>query len=162
MATLATSTRFFHAGLTKVYFLPVVASALLVPTRAEITSGTDLSAEIADLAGWTVSSGEIDCPDLGTTFTGKIPGRTSTDDCSLTFYQDKTGADVRTLLPRDTAGFIMFADGGDVTGNKADVFPIRVRSNGKLRSVGDESARLMIPFSITRKPAESIALPATV
>lgn len=160
MPALPTSVRFFHAGETKVYFLPSVAAASLTPTRAEINAGTDLSKEIADISGWMVSGGEIETPDLGSRFNSKIPGRTSVDDSSLTFYQDETGADVRAVLPRNTSGFILFADGGDVAGAKGDVYPIRVRSNGKARSAGDEAARLTVQFSCTREPAENITLPA--
>jgi hypothetical protein len=157
-----TATRFFHVGETKVYYLPAIAAADMTPTRAEINAGTDLSDEIADLAGWTVSGAEIETPDLGSKFNSKIPGRTSVDDSSLTFYADNRGVDVRSVLPRGTAGFIVFCDGGDVAGALADVFPIRVRSVGKVRSVGDDAGRLTVPFSVTREPAEDVALPAAV
>lgn len=162
MATLATSTRYFNSGTTKVFFLPAIASAVLAPTRSEITAGTDLSAEIADIAGWTITASTIDTPDLGTPYTTNIPGRLTTDASSLTFYADKAGLDIRTLLPRDAAGFIVIADGGDVTGYKCDVFPVRVLSNGKPRGTGEDAARVMVPFSITKKPAENVTIPATV
>jgi hypothetical protein len=157
-----TATRFFHVGETKVYYLPAVAAADLTPTRAEINAGTDLSDELADISGWMIQGAEIETPDLGSTFNGKIPGRISVDDSSLTFYADETGVDVRSVLPRGTAGFILFADGGDVAGALADVYPIRVRAVGKQRSMGDEAGRLTIPFSITKKPAEDVVLPAAV
>jgi hypothetical protein len=157
-----TTTRFFHVGETVVYYLPAIAAANLVPTRAEIDAGTDLSDEIADISGWMLQGAEIETPDLGSKFNKKIPGRTSVDDSSLTFYADQRGVDVRSVLPRGTNGFIVFADGGDVTGALADVFPIRVRSVGKVRSVGDEAGRLTTSFSVTKQPAEDVALPATV
>lgn len=154
------ANRFFHVGETVVYYLPTIAAANKTPTRAEINAGTNLTAEIADLSGWTLQGGEIETPDLGSKFNSKIPGRTSVDDSSLTFYADNRGVDVRTVLPRNTAGFIVICDGGDVAGAKADVYPIRVRSNGKVRSVGDEAGRITIPFSITKEPTENVTLPA--
>jgi hypothetical protein len=154
------ANRFFHVGETVVYYLPSIAAANKVPTRAEIDAGTDLSDEIADLSGWTLQGGEIDTPDLGSKFTGKIPGRISVDDSSFTFYADNRGVDVRSVLPRGTSGFILICDGGDVAGALADVYPVRVRSNGKVRSVGDEAGRITIPFSITKEPTENVALPA--
>lgn len=160
MATLAASTRYFNAGTTQVHFLPSIAAADLTPTRAEITAGTNLTGEVADLSGWTVTGGEIDTPDLGSTFVDKIPGKTSAEDSSLTFYADLAGNDARDVLPRGTAGFIVIMDGGDVPGRTADVFPVRVRSVGKVRSVGEDSARLTIPFSITSQPAEDRVIPA--
>jgi hypothetical protein len=155
-----TANRFFHVGETVVYYLPSIAAANRTPTRAEINAGTELTDEIADLSGWTIQGGEIETPDLGSKFNGKIPGRTSVDDSSFTFYADNRGVDVRSVLPRGTSGFIVICDGGDVAGALADVFPARVRSVGKVRSVGDEAGRLTIPFSITKEPAENVALPA--
>jgi hypothetical protein len=160
MATLTASTRYFNAGTTQVHFLPSIAAANLTPTRAEITAGTNLTGEVADLAGWSVTGGEIDTPDLGSTFTDKIPGKTSVDDSSLTFYADEAGNDVRDVLPRGTTGFIVIMDGGDVAGRPADVFPVRVRSVPKIRSAGEDSARLTVSFSITAEPAEDVAIPA--
>lgn len=159
---IAKSNRYFDVGITKCYYLPTIAAASLTPTRAEMDAGKDLSGEVAALDGWVVEAGEIETPDLATEFTGKIPGRTQAEDCSLTLHADKTGNDVRTLLPRGTEGYIMWCDGGDVAGNKADVFPIRVRANSAQRSVEDENARRMVSFSVTRKPAESVTIPSTV
>lgn len=155
----AVTTRYFDADITKVYFLPAIASSSLVPTRTEMTAGTDLTTEIADLAGWKLEAGEISTPGM-TTFDGNIPGKLKADGCSLTFYADKTGVDVRATLPRGTSGFIMFCDGGDVAGYKADVFPVRVRSNGKMRSAGEDAKRIEVPFSVTRTPAENVTIPA--
>ena len=63
------TTRFFQPEVSKVYFLPAIAATNLTPLRAEVNAGLDLSAEIAALSGWTVTSGQIETPDLGTRFT---------------------------------------------------------------------------------------------
>lgn len=154
------SNRYFDVATTKCYYIPTIAAADLEPTRAEMNAGTDLSNEIADLDGWTVEGDEIETPDLGTTFTGSIPGRTSAEDCSLTFHADLNGDDARTLLPRGTEGFIMWCDGGDVEGNIATVFPVRVKSCSVARSVDDDNARINVQFSVSREPAEAVAIPA--
>lgn len=154
------STRYFDPATTKCYYLPTVVDAALVPTRAEMTAGTDLSNEIADLDGWSTEGDEIETPDLGTLFTSKIPGRTTADDCSLTFHADQNGDDVRTLLPRGTNGFIMWCDGGDVAANIGAVFPVRVRSNSMQRSVDDDNARVQVQFSVTSEPNEAVVIPA--
>lgn len=160
MATLPTSTRYFRPQVTRIYYLPAVAAANRTPTRPEITAGTELTKEIADISGWSVTSGTIDTPDLGTRFTSQIGGRTSAESSSLTFYADQLGVDVRTVLPRGTTGFIMIADGGDVVGKPADVFQVTVTALGKLRTVGDEAARIQVTFAIISQPAEDIVLPA--
>lgn len=164
MATpaITKSTRYFDVGTTKCYYLPTIAAANLTPTRAEMNAGTDLSGEIVDLDGWSTEGDEIETPDLGTLFTSKIPGRTTADDCSLTFHADKAGNDVRTLLPRGTAGYIMWCDGGDVAANIAAVFEVRVRSNSVMRSAGDDNARVQVQFSVTSEPNENVTIPALV
>lgn len=158
---LTSSTRYTSQGVTKVYYLPTVAASNLTPTRTEMNAGTDLSNEIADWDGWMVTSEKIDTPNLGTTFTEQIPGRTSVEDSSITFYASKNGVDARSLLPRLTTGYMMFCDGGDIPGNKADVFPIQVMSVGKVRSVGGDAAdQLTIQFSTTLVPGENVTIPA--
>jgi hypothetical protein len=163
MATpdIVASTRFTSQGTTKCYFLPTIAAGNLTPTRPEMDAGTNLSPQLNDWSGWTVTSNKISTPDLETTFESSIPGKTSSEDSDITFYASLDGADVRTLLPRGTTGFIMFCDGGDVPGNKADVYPIQVMSNGKVRSVnGEDADKITVPFSITAEPAENVTIPA--
>src|SRR5262245_28980609 len=125
------STRFIHAGVTKIVFATTVSN-INSPSRAEINAGTDLSNECADSAGWNVKSNIFDTPDYGRVFTGKLNGRTTSDDSSLTMYASTQGADARSLLPRGTNGFILWMDGGDVASNKMDVFPVRVASGEKV------------------------------
>jgi hypothetical protein len=160
---IPTSTRFFQPGISEYVFVPSIASTSLVPTRAEITAGDDLTAEIADVSGWNVQSNQIDTPDMGTRFVSQIGGRTTAPSSSITFYGDQDSVDVRTVLPRETEGFILIADGGDngVT-SKADVFPVIVTSLGKVRSTGDQAHQLTVTFAITGEPAEDVTLPALV
>lgn len=162
MATpaLTASTRFFRPGISKCYYIPTIAATNLTPTRAEMNAGTDLSAEIADISGWSVTSSFIDTPDYSTQFTGKITGRTEADDSSITFYESQNSVDVRTVLPRNTTGYIMWLDGGDVAGQKADVFPVKVGSNAKQRTTDDEAAMIEVQFAVTRTPAENVTIPS--
>ena len=87
------TARFFARGVSKCYFLTTVADLATGPTRTELDAGQDLTPEIADLDGWLVEGEDIETPDLGTEFTSKIPGPTSVDDSSITFYADATGDD---------------------------------------------------------------------
>jgi hypothetical protein len=135
-------------------------AVLTAPTRAEMTAGTDLSGEIAAIAGWLVTSAQIDTPDLGTVFTSTIPGSTSIGDSSVDMYADDNGVDVRGVLPRGTITVILILYGGDVTGAKMDAFRTRVRSVGKPVSVGDDAGIVQVGFSITATPAENISVPA--
>lgn len=155
---IATSTRFFARGISKCYFLPSVA-VKSAPTRAEMNAGTDLSPQFADVSGFSVTGNTIDTPDLATTFDSKISGTTSSEDSTLDLYADVAGVDVRVLLPRATTGFIMWLDGGDISGRKADVFPVTVVSNSQMRSMEDAGKR-QVSFAVTSEPAESVTIPA--
>ncbi|TQS29128.1 hypothetical protein [Microbispora sp. KK1-11] len=156
---ITASTRYINPGVTVVLWLPSVANKS-APTRAEINAGTDLSREIADNSGWQTTSNQSDAPDMGSRFTGKVAGRISADDSSLTTYASKNGIDSRQLMPRDATGFVAWMDGGDVAGQPMDVFPVTVSSVSKPRSVGDEVARIVHQFAITSQPAENVTIPA--
>jgi hypothetical protein len=159
-AALTASVRYYDPGTTPCYYLPAVAATNLTPTRAELNAGTNLSGEVADFGGFTVVSEQIECPDLATTFTGKIGGRKSAPDSSLTLYASKNGNDVKDLLPNGTAGYIAFMDGGDLVGNSLAVFPILVISCSQMRSLGNDAARVNVQFSVTRLPGENLTCPA--
>lgn len=155
------SKRFFAPEITKVYFVPTIAD-LQSPTRAELDAGDDISGEIADISGFTVTSGMIGTPDLGSRFTSQIGGRTQADASSITFYASQDGADIRDVLQRGLAGYLVFMDGGDVPAQPMDVFPVDVTSVGKVRSTGDQASQLTVSFAITAEPAEDVAIPAAV
>jgi hypothetical protein len=156
---IAPASRYFAVGVTKIYFCPAIAN-LNAPTRPELDAGKDLSGEVADVDGWQVASNLIDTPDLLRTFTGQISGRTTSDASSITFYASEDTDDVRTLLPRDTEGFIVWLDGGDVATQKMDIYPVKVSAAPKLRTLGDEASRIQVMFAISREPAEDVAIPA--
>lgn len=152
----AAIVRFFAVGVTDVLFCPSIANRS-APTFAELDAGTDLARDLADWTGWTVSTNMIDTPDLKTRFTSQLPGRITAEQSSITFYQDKLQVDLREILPRDTAGFIVIADGGLASG-VGDVFPVLVSSTPKVRSM-EAAAQLRIDFAITAEPAENVTLP---
>jgi hypothetical protein len=161
MPALPQATRYANYDTSVVYFVPTIADPGLAATRAEIDAGTDLTGEISDASGWTVSGAEIDAPDLKSEFVNKVPGRTSAENSSFTFYADEAGNDVRDVLPYKTSGFIVIMNGGYVAGQPMDVFPVRVRTAASpTLSVGDDLARISVGFSITREPALNLPIPA--
>lgn len=161
MATpsITPSTRYFDVGATKVYFLPTCASPSS-PTRAEMNAGTNLSPEMAELAGWSVTSNQIATPDFANRYTAEIAGRITSAASSLTFYASSNSVDVRALLPRDTTGYIIWLDAGDIPTHKMDVYPVTVTSVSKMRDANAAAARIMVSFSITAAPSENVTIPA--
>lgn len=152
----AAITRFFMPGETQILFIASISNTS-APTFAELDGGTELTEEFADWAGWTVATSMIKTPGLKNRFVGQLPGRIEAEESSITFYEDKAQADLRTLMPRDTTGYIVIADGGLDQG-KGDVFKVQVASVTKVRDIED-AAKIRFQFAIVEQPAEDVTLP---
>ncbi|MFF3884026.1 hypothetical protein [Streptomyces sp. NPDC001914] len=154
---IAATSRYIPPGTTRYYWVATISN-YLSPTRGELNAGTDLTGEISAVSGFATSSDQQDTPDLGSRFVSKIPGRITADDSSITMYASSTSSDARTLMPRDTAGYIVAFAEGDVTGQKMDVFPVKVTSVPKSRDV-ENPAGMTFQYAITRIPAENVTIP---
>lgn len=153
--------RFNRKEHTRIKFLPTIASTALLPTRAEITGGTDYTDQIAAVDGWSIENQPIETPDMGSTFVSKIGGDDSAADSSLTFYEDVTADDIETDLAKGTDGYIAIFSKGDVADAKGlDVFPVTVVSNTKGYSTDNEAAKITVQFTITARPAMNQTVPA--
>lgn len=155
---ITSATRYYRRDVTKVYWVPTIADKN-APTRAELDAGTDLSLEVGDMSGWQVKANVIETPSLGSQFDAKINGSITADDSSLTMYQSQDGTDARTLFPRGTNGFVVWMDEGDAVGNLMDVFPVRVLSAGKMRTL-DDAAKIEVQFAVTSEPVENVSIPS--
>ena len=148
-------------GVTKIYFLPAITAASNIPTRQELTSGTDLSGAISDIAGWSLGNSPIDTPDLGSSLTTSIPGEDKADASTLTFYEDQAGDTIETLLTKDAEGFVVILRKGDVPQSKSmDIFPVRVASRAPAYSTGSDPAKFTVTFSVADQPTLDAAVPA--
>ncbi len=153
--------RFNRKTLTRIMFLPTVASSSLLPTRAEITGGTDLTDSISAIDGWSLENQPIETPDMGSTFVSKIDGDDSAADSSLTFYEDSTDDTIETDLAKGTSGFIAIFSKGDIASAKGlDVYPVKVASNSKAFTTDNEAAKITVQFVITDRPAFNQTVPA--
>jgi hypothetical protein len=159
---LSTVTRYFPVGLRQYYFVTAIADKT-APTRTELNAGTDLTGEIVSVTGFTTTTNPVEAPDLKTRFTSQVPGMITADASSMNIYLDEDSVDVRTVLPRDTVGFIVqFPEGDDegVSGTKLmDVFPVTVSSTSKVTTTA-EAGQVMISFVITSEPSENILVPS--
>lgn len=161
---LPASTRFISPGNTKCLFVPSggIASGTMAPSATELSAGTvkDLTGELSDWSGWTISSSSVQVPDLVSDFVPTIPGRSQAEESSLSFYASKDGSDARTVFTRDQSGFIVFADGALTAAAKVDVFPVRVTSVSIQRASVDGSAasKVVVNFSIPKNAAQNVAI----
>jgi hypothetical protein len=154
---LTATVRYVPAGLRKIYWVTTIAT-YTAPTRGELNAGIDLSNEVAEINGFSVASTTVDTPDLSSRFVSKIPGPITADNSSLSFYASSTSSDVRTVLPRDTSGFVVFLWEGDTTGLRMDVFPAKVTSSALDGNMTDPE-KVNISFAITRVPASNVVIP---
>lgn len=162
--------RFFRRGVTKIRFLPAVAATVVVngetivgsPTRAEINAGTNLSSDIADIAGWSLSNSPIATPNLADRFTPQITGEDTVGDSSLTFYDRDDSTTIRTALAKGTNGFILIMPYGDVPGKRSEVYPITSAGVNDEFSVGNDAARFVVGMAITGVPNQNATVPAAV
>ncbi|MDX2849290.1 hypothetical protein PV342_12625 [Streptomyces sp. PA03-3a] len=156
-----TQQRFMRRGVTKIFFLSEIAAASNVPTRQELAAGTDLSGAISDIAGWSLGNSPIDTPDLGSTLTTSIPGEDKADASTLTFYEDKAGDEIETLLTKGAEGFVVILRKGDVPASKSlDAFPVRVASRAPAYSAGSDPAKFTVTFAVSDEPTLDAAVPA--
>lgn len=157
---ITASKRYTSRGSTKIYWVASIATRT-APTRAELNAGTDLSPQIADSSGWSVSSEQIETPDLATRYTSTVPGSIAAEESSLTLYASKDGVDARSLMPRDAEGHIVILHGGDVAGYKMDVYPVIVSSvSTQLQVGGGEADTVVVSYAITAEPSQGVSTPA--
>jgi hypothetical protein len=154
---LTVTTRYTPPGTRKYYFI-TAAVAYTAPTRAELNAGTDLTAEVESVSGFQLAGASADAPDLATGFVSQVPARVTASDSEIVFWASSTSADVRTVLTRGTAGYIVFLPEGDVTGQKMEVWPVKVKSMFIDGSIEDP-AKVHVQFSVTKIPAQNVAIP---
>jgi hypothetical protein len=157
--SIVRSNRFWRPGISKSLYLPAIVATNLVPTRAEINAGTDLSPEIASIGAWQVQSNFLDGPDLGSPFASQVTAATQIQGAEIGFYEDKLAVDVRGLLPRGTLGFHVLMYGGDVAGRLMNIFKITVGSASPAVTLND-IAQIPVLFAVTAEPAENKVIPA--
>lgn len=152
-----TGNRYIPPGTRKIYWVTTIAT-YTAPTRAELNAGIDLSAEVAAVNGFTVTSGTVPTPDLSSRFVSEIPGTITAPSSQLSFYASNTSNDVRTVLPRDTVGFVVLLWEGDVTGQRCDVFPVKVTASAPNGSMTNPE-QIDVSFSVTKVPANNVVIP---
>ena len=154
---LTPTVRYIPLGVRKVYWITTIAT-YTSPSRGELNAGIDLTGELAEMNGFSVTSASLDTPDLSSRFTSKIPGPITADNSSITCWASSTSNDVRTVLPRDTAGFVVILPEGDITSQKMDIYPAKVASTAVDTTIGDPS-KVLVTFTITKVPALNVAIP---
>jgi hypothetical protein len=152
--------RFMRKGIARFYWVPTIAN-LVAPTVAEITAGTELTAQMGEINGFSFTNNPIDTPDMSSAFVTKIPGEDTVDNSSFRFYEDKTTNPIRTVLAKNSTGNIVIFPAGVAGANpavadKAEVWPVTVASNSRTYSAGNEAAAYMVVLTNTLPPKDAV------
>lgn len=150
--------RFFRRGKSVWYFLPAVANPA-APTGAEITAGTDLSPDIAEVNGWDFQSNPIKTPNLADRFTPQIAGEDTVGNPQITIYDRDPSSDYRSLLAKDTTGYIVMMPYGHVATRRAETWHVESQSVSDITTTGNEAARYRVAFSVLDVPEQDAVLP---
>jgi len=149
--------RFFRRGISAVKFAPAVAGTS--PTRAEITAGTDLSAQVSGIGGFALNNSPIATPDLATSFDSQIDGPDTTDNSSLNFYDDDASATIRTSQAKGTAGFILLFPYGDTVGKRVEKWPVKSTGVNDQWGLDATAAQFQVGYAVTAKPSQNGVTP---
>lgn len=157
--------RFFRRGISLVKMLPAVAAyspatSVGSPTRPEIAAGVDLSQQIADIGGWSMSGSAIPTPNLKDRFTPSIDGEDTVGDSTLTLYDLDDSVVIRAAIAKGTAGFIVLMPYGDVPTKRAEVWPVKSMGVNDEWTVDNTAARYIAGFAITNPPDQAAVIPA--
>lgn len=154
---------FFRRGTTKVFVVPTVASAALIPTAAETNAGTDISASITAMDGFTFSNEPIKTPNLSNTFDPSIPGVDSADDPKFTFNELLSGNTLQTTLAKGTVTHLVIFFAGiagaiPAAADKAEVWKVISTGPSRDYSLDSKAAAWMANMTPTVRPAFSVTL----
>jgi hypothetical protein len=149
--------RYFRRGISKVFFTLTNADYATGGdvTGAELTAGTELTNDVAEMTGFQLSNSPISTPDLQSTFTKTIIGEDTTDTPTITFYDSDASNPIRTALAKGAAGFIVLLPYGNTTTKRAEIWPIRSTGVNDEWTVGNDPARFSVQFAVTDVPVQN-------
>lgn len=150
--------RFMRRGKAKVVFIPTVVGTS--PTRPEISGGTQLTPQIAEMSGFSFSNSPIATPDMDTTFTTTIAGEDTAETPSITFYDDDTATTIRTALVKGTKGYIILFPYGDVPTKRLEKWYVESTGVADEWSAGNDPARFSVSFGVLAVPVLNGTTPA--
>lgn len=153
---------FWRRNVSRAFWVPAISNKA-APTAAEVNAGTELTAKMADIAGFSYQNQAIPTPTWGTSFNSVIPGEDQVQPSSITFYEDKTSNPLRTTLAKGTVGHIVLFFAGTAGANpaatdKAEVWPSISAGPVRLYTFGNEPAKWRADLTPNDVPATDAVL----
>lgn len=165
---LSATHRYFPPGIRQYYIVDTIANPA-APTRLELDAGTDITDEVVDgsVNGFEINPATIDVGDAGSSFTGKIGGRSTVDVSSFGIYLSEDTSDARALFAKGARKFVVIFPEGDhapTTGADAntytmDVFPVEVLA-APIDPNTTSAGQCKLTFAVTDEPALNVPVPA--
>ena len=132
-------------------FTAAVASALLIPTQAELDATTtyDVTGAIDAVTGFESSRTSLAVAIKGTAgFPVRLSGPKETPDASITFWADQLGVDIKSILDEQDLVYVAFAPNADTAASYLELWKCRVQSLSRLKQFGGEAARVRVMFDV--------------
>ena len=151
--------RFGVRGNTEFLWIEtIVDTTTLVPTEAEINTGTDLTCAIGAINGFTVSDQYSDLPDLCSTVTGRVKDGASLSDSSLSLYLSNDGSgDGWDVFADGDQGYLYHCPSGIEGGQRAQAWAMTV---GSVLPAIAMTGGALVNVSFSPTATEKVTLPA--
>lgn len=155
-------------GLTRVDFVPTIASSSLVLTAAEYAAGTRLDQLIiaGGMEGYEASPGEVDNTAFSSRSDTKLPGASSYSGSRLILKKQSGSDAVHTLLTTfSTSGFIVMryailAATATAAAQKVTVYPTMTGDWDWMAPERNSLLKYWVATPITTDPAKNVTVAA--
>jgi hypothetical protein len=156
--------RFNRKGRTGVWFVASLANPAS-PSAAAVAAGTAIHDQLKGFDGFTSETEDLDNADWGSTFNKTQPGGETPAASSLTIYAGDADADagevIRAALGQGgNTGYVVWVKRSKTpaSGERSDVFPVRVKASNDDREAGNAIATFTVGFSIHEPPNKNVAM----
>lgn len=152
-------SRHIDRGVTKIYMLGSAPLDLTAPTIAELTGGTDLTADengVFASSGWSPSTNIRQDPTMSSPRDVASPGTSSWPESGFQAYDPSSGSLIDDgLLVRGTEVWIVWAPHGGSSGDESEVYPCQVNEVFRDHSGRfGETRSFTMNFAITDDPTK--------
>lgn len=159
--------RYFRRGVSQAVFVPTLADQTS-PTQAEIAAGTNVSAAVNSITGFTTDTSRISEAVLAYRQNPQIDGEQTYGNAAMKLMEDDgvTGPDSTVLaatyeaLADEVVGYMILSPGATAATKKGEVWPVKVGSNNRDWDMGNVFAKYDVAFAITGVPTKNATFAA--
>lgn len=109
--------------------------------------GPDNGEGLAEMNGWIVNASTIPTPDYRSHTVGNVPGDSTVQDSSMSFYYDRTDTTIYDTLVAGTTGVIILMRDGATAAEESQLWPVTVVTRFR-RPARDQAHIFDVNFSV--------------